>query len=28
MAAGCAEVFLKPLEIEKLLGRIKATLGA
>jgi CheY-like chemotaxis protein len=28
MAAGCAEVFLKPLEIEKLLGRIRSTLGA
>ena len=28
MAAGCAEVFLKPLEIEKLLGRIKTALGA
>ena len=28
MAAGCAEVFLKPLEIEKLLGKIKNTLGA
>ena len=28
MAAGCAEVFAKPLDIESLLGRIKATLGA
>jgi CheY-like chemotaxis protein len=28
LAAGCAEVFIKPLDIEKLLGRIKATLGA
>jgi len=28
IAAGCAEVFLKPLDIEKLLGKIKATLGA
>jgi len=28
MAAGCAEVFLKPLEIEKLLGKIRSTLGA
>jgi len=28
IAAGCAEVFLKPLDIESLLGRIKATLGA
>jgi CheY-like chemotaxis protein len=27
MAAGCAEVFLKPLEIEKLLGRIRTALG-
>jgi CheY-like chemotaxis protein len=26
-AAGCAEVFQKPLDIEKLLGKIKATLG-
>jgi CheY-like chemotaxis protein len=28
MAAGCAEVFAKPLDVESLLGRIKATLGA
>jgi CheY-like chemotaxis protein len=28
MAAGCAEVFLKPLEIDKLLGKIRSTLGA
>jgi CheY-like chemotaxis protein len=28
LAAGCAEVFLKPLDIERLLGRIKATLGS
>ncbi len=28
VAAGCAEVFAKPLDIEKLLGKIKATLGA
>ena len=28
LAAGCAEVFLKPLDIERLLGKIKATLGA
>ena len=28
VAAGCAEVFPKPLDIEKLLGRIKATLGS
>jgi CheY-like chemotaxis protein len=28
IAAGCAEVFLKPLEIEKLLGRIRTALGA
>jgi two-component system, cell cycle response regulator DivK len=28
IAAGCAEVFAKPLDIESLLGRIKATLGA
>ena len=27
MAAGCAEVFAKPLDVESLLGRIKATLG-
>jgi CheY-like chemotaxis protein len=27
VAAGCAEVFAKPLDIDKLLGRIKATLG-
>jgi CheY-like chemotaxis protein len=27
LAAGCAEVFLKPLDIESLLGKIKATLG-
>lgn len=27
IAAGCAEVFAKPLDIESLLGRIKATLG-
>jgi CheY-like chemotaxis protein len=26
IAAGCAEVFIKPLDIEKLLGKIKATL--
>ena len=28
IAAGCAEVFAKPLDIESLLFRIKATLGA
>jgi len=28
IAAGCAEVFAKPLDIEWLLGRIKATLDA
>jgi CheY-like chemotaxis protein len=28
LAAGCAEVFPKPLEIEKLLGKIRTTLGA
>ena len=28
IAAGCAEVFLKPLDIERLLGKIKTTLGA
>jgi CheY-like chemotaxis protein len=28
LAAGCAEVFLKPLDVERLLGKIKATLGA
>jgi CheY-like chemotaxis protein len=28
LAAGCAEVFAKPLDIESLLGRIKATLGS
>ena len=28
IAAGCAEVFLKPLDVESLLGRIKATLGS
>ena len=28
IAAGCAAVFLKPLDIEKLLGKIKATLGS
>jgi CheY-like chemotaxis protein len=28
LAAGCAEVFLKPLDIESLLRKIKATLGA
>jgi CheY-like chemotaxis protein len=28
MDAGCAEVFIKPLEIEKLLGSIRNTLGA
>jgi CheY-like chemotaxis protein len=28
MAAGCAEVFAKPIDVESLLGRIKATLGA
>ena len=27
MAAGCAEIFAKPLDIGSLLGRIKATLG-
>ena len=28
IAAGCAEVFAKPLDIESLLKRIKVTLGA
>jgi CheY-like chemotaxis protein len=28
IAAGCTEVFCKPLELEKFLGRIKETLGA
>ena len=28
LAAGCAEVFIKPVDIESLLGKIKATLGA
>jgi CheY-like chemotaxis protein len=28
MAAGCAEIFAKPLDIGSLLGRIRATLGA
>src|SRR6267378_4144257 len=28
MAAGCVEIFAKPLDIGSLLGRIKATLGA
>ena len=28
LAAGCAEVFIKPLDIETLLGKIKATLGS
>ena len=28
IAAGCAEVFAKPIDIESLLGRIKATLGS
>ena len=28
IAAGCAEVFPKPLDIERLLGTINATLGA
>ena len=28
IAAGCAEVFIKPLDIETLLGKIKATLGS
>ena len=28
LAAGCAEVFLKPVDIESLLGKIKATLGS
>jgi CheY-like chemotaxis protein len=28
IAAGCAEVFPKPLDIESLLGRIRATLGS
>ena len=27
LAAGCAEVFIKPLDVEALLGKIKATLG-
>ncbi len=28
IAAGCAEVFLKPLDVESLLARIKAALGS
>jgi hypothetical protein len=28
LAAGCAEVFAKPLDLEILLGKIKATVGA
>lgn len=28
LAAGCAEVFLKPLDIPELLARIRTTLGA
>lgn len=28
LAAGCAEVFAKPLDIEMLLGKIKATVGS
>ena len=28
LAAGCAEVFAKPLKIEMLLGKIRETLGA
>jgi two-component system cell cycle response regulator DivK len=28
MAAGCAEVFAKPLDVELLLGKIRTTLGA
>lgn len=28
MAAGCTEVFGKPLDLEALIGKIKATLGA
>lgn len=28
LAAGCAEVFLKPVDIESLLGKIRATLGS
>lgn len=28
MAAGCSEIFAKPLDIESLLGRIRATLDA
>jgi len=28
LAAGCAEVFAKPIDIESLLGKIKATLGS
>ena len=28
IAAGCAEVFGKPLDVESLLGKIKATLGS
>ena len=28
LAAGCAEVFAKPLDIEMLLGKIRTTLGA
>ena len=27
IAAGCAEVFLKPLDVEKLLSKIRTTLG-
>jgi len=28
LAAGCAEVFAKPIDIESLLGKIKVTLGS
>jgi len=28
LAAGCAEVFIKPVDIESLLGKIRATLGS
>lgn len=28
VAAGCTEVFMKPLDLESLLGKIKETLGA
>ena len=28
IAAGCAEVFVKPVDVESLLGKIKATLGS